>query len=107
MSDPLKAGVSARPPGVIGAGNPDARQPEASPGSAGPNDVSRHVVFMARGGGITFAGKMFLTAVRVVTAVGLSRLLEASQLGLYIMALSVAIIGVAVAIFGLDAAMVG
>jgi O-antigen/teichoic acid export membrane protein len=61
---------------------------------------------MARGGGITFAGKMFLTAVRVVTAVMLARLLQASQLGLYSIALSVANIGVAVAIFGLDAALV-
>ena len=106
MSDPLEASVSVRSPQAIGAGNPDARQPEASQGSTSPNDVSRHVVFMARGGGITFAGKMFLTAVRVVTAVALARLLEASQLGLYSMALSVANIGVAIAIFGLDAALV-
>jgi O-antigen/teichoic acid export membrane protein len=106
VSDPIEAGISSRPAPLVGVGHPEAKQPEASRANANPGDVSRHVVFMARGGGITFAGKMFLTAVRVITAVMLARLLQASQLGLYSMALSMANIGVAVAIFGLDAALV-
>lgn len=68
--------------------------------------VGGNIAFVAKGGGITFAGKMFLTAVRVVTAIALARLLQADQLGMYSLALSAANIAVAVAIMGLDAALV-
>lgn len=87
------------------------RQPvEDTPGVASrrevPPGVGGNIAFVAKGGGITFAGKMFLTAVRVVTAIALARLLQADQLGMYSLALSAANIAVAVAIMGLDAALV-
>lgn len=68
--------------------------------------IGRNIAFVAKGGGITFAGKMFLTGVRVITAVALARLLQADQLGMYSLALSAANVAVAVAILGLDAALV-
>lgn len=78
----------------------------AAPTTVAPPGVGRNLAFVARGGGITFAGKMFLTGVRVVTAVALARLLQADQLGMYSLALSAANVAVAVAILGLDAALV-
>lgn len=68
--------------------------------------VGDNIAFVVKGGGITFAGKMFLSVVRVVTAIALARLLQADQLGMYSLALSAANIAVAVAIMGLDAALV-
>jgi O-antigen/teichoic acid export membrane protein len=68
--------------------------------------IGRNIAFVAKGGGVTFAGKMFLTGIRVVTAVILARLLQADQLGMYSLALSAANIAVAIAILGLDAALV-
>lgn len=87
------------PVGVKNADRPDAP-------AAGRAAVSHNIAFVAKGGGITFAGKMFLTGVRVVTAVVLARLLQAEQFGMYSLALSAANIAVAVAIMGLDAALV-
>ena len=74
--------------------------------AAAPPVIGRNIAFVARGGGITFVGKMFLTGVRVVTAIALARLLQADQLGMYSLALSAGNVAVAVAILGLDAALV-
>jgi len=82
-----------------------ATHPPNAP-AAGSPAIGRNIAFVVRGGSITFAGKMFLTAVRVVTAVALARLLQADQLGMYSLALSAANVAVAVAILGLDAALV-
>lgn len=79
--------------------NAAPRAPEGPP-------IGRNLAFVVKGGSVTFAGKMFLTGVRVVTAVALARLLQADQLGMYSLALSAANIAVAVAILGLDAALV-
>ncbi len=91
------------PPETKPAGLPEA---PAAGQAIGHPAVSRNIAFVAKGGGITFAGKMFLTGVRVITAVVLARLLQAEQFGMYSLALSAANIAVAVAIMGLDAALV-
>lgn len=63
-------------------------------------------MFVAKGGGITFAGKMFMSASRLITAVLLARLLGAEQYGLYSLSLSAANIAVVIAVFGLDTALI-
>jgi O-antigen/teichoic acid export membrane protein len=60
---------------------------------------------VAKGGGVTFAGKMFLSASRLVTALILARLLGAEQYGFYNLSLSAANIAVVIAVFGLDTAL--
>lgn len=71
-----------------------------------PPTLESNILFVAKGGGITFAGKMFLSATRLVTAVLLARLLGAEQYGLYSLALSASGIAVGLAVFGLDSALV-
>jgi O-antigen/teichoic acid export membrane protein len=71
-----------------------------------PPTLERNIFFVAKGGGITFAGKMFLSAIRFVAAVLLARLLGAEQFGMYSLALSAANIAVGLAVFGLDTALV-
>lgn len=66
----------------------------------------RNIVAIAKDGGITFAGKMFLSAVRLVTAVIVARLLGADQYGMYNLALSTANIAIGLAVFGLDSALI-
>lgn len=61
---------------------------------------------VARGGGVIFSGKMFLDAVRFVTAFVLARVLGASEYGMYSLALSATNIGVGLALLGLDAALI-
>jgi O-antigen/teichoic acid export membrane protein len=61
---------------------------------------------VAKGGGIVYGGKLFLSLARLVTLILLARLLSAGQYGLYSVALSVANIAVALAILGLDTALV-
>lgn len=75
-----------------------AKSPQAS--------LKRNIIFVAKGGGVTFAGKMFLSASRLVTAVLLGRLLGAQQYGLYSLSLSAANIAVVLAVFGLDTALI-
>ena len=60
----------------------------------------------ARGGGIVFGGKLFAWGARFVLAVLLARLLGAAEYGLYTVALSIAAVGSALAVFGLDSAMI-
>lgn len=71
-----------------------------------PSTSDRNIVFVAKGGGITFAGKMFLAGIRLVTTIILARLLGADQYGMYSLALSAANIAVGLAVFGLDSALV-
>ena len=61
---------------------------------------------VAKGGGVIFSGKLFLDAVRFVTAFFLARLLGAKDYGMYSLALSAANIGVGLALLGLDAALI-
>lgn len=68
--------------------------------------LKSNILFVAKGGGVTFAGKMFLSAIRLLTAVILARLLGAEQYGLYKLSLSAANIAVVLAVFGLDTALI-
>ncbi len=77
--------------------------PEAFPASA---TLDRNVVSVAKGGGITFAGQIFLAASRFVLAVLMARLLGAKQYGLYSLTISVGAIAGGLALLGLDAALV-
>jgi O-antigen/teichoic acid export membrane protein len=65
-----------------------------------------HIVLAAKGGGIVFAGRLFAWGSRFVLAVLLARLLGVEQYGLYNIALTVATLGAAFAIIGLDSAMI-
>lgn len=65
-----------------------------------------HVTAAARGGGIVFGGKLYAWAARFAIAVLLARLLGADQYGLYSVSLSIAAVAAALAVFGLDAAMI-
>lgn len=68
--------------------------------------LKHNIIFVAKGGSVTFAGKMFLSGSRLVTAVLLARLLGAEQYGLYGLSLSAANIAVVLAVFGLDTALI-
>jgi O-antigen/teichoic acid export membrane protein len=71
-----------------------------------PAAYDRNIITVAKGGGITFAGKLFLSATRIVTSVLLARLLGANQYGMYTLALSASNIAVGIAVFGLDSALI-
>lgn len=68
--------------------------------------VEHNTLLMAKGGGITFVGKLFTYANRLVITVILARLLGASEYGLYNLALSVLTVAAGLSMFGLDAAVV-
>ncbi len=88
---------------------PDERQNGSNghtPGVARTSSAQRNIILVAKGGGVTFAGKMFLAVIRLVTAVLLTRLLGAHQYGMYNLGLSAANIAAGLAIFGLDTALV-
>lgn len=68
--------------------------------------IEKNILSVAKGGGITFAGKMFLSVIRLVTAVLLARLLGAEQYGMYTLAISVGTIAASLAVFGLDTALI-
>jgi O-antigen/teichoic acid export membrane protein len=61
---------------------------------------------VAKGGGVIFTGKLFLDAVRFITAFFLARLLGAKDYGMYSLALSATNIGVGLSLLGLDAALI-
>lgn len=61
---------------------------------------------VAKGGGVIFTGKLFLDAVRFVTAFFLARLLGPKEYGMYSLALSATNICVGLALLGLDAALI-
>lgn len=66
----------------------------------------RDVGAAARAGGIVFGGKLFAWGARFALAILLARLLGVDGYGLYAIALSVATVASAIAVFGLDAAMI-
>lgn len=71
-----------------------------------PRGLERNIINVAKGGGITFAAKLFLSASRFAIAVLLARLLGAEQYGLYSLALSAATLCTGFALLGMDAALV-
>jgi len=71
-----------------------------------PASFERNLLSVAKGGGIVYGGKLFLTLSRLVTVILLARLLSAEQYGLYNVALSTASIAIGIAILGLDSALV-
>lgn len=78
-------------------------------GNLGETKVSnfeQNINVVAKGGGITFAGKLFLNVLRFGTALLLARILGADQLGLYSLSLSALNIAMGLALFGLDAAII-
>jgi O-antigen/teichoic acid export membrane protein len=80
-----------------------------STGKLGEPKVSnfeQNIKIVAKGGGVTFAGKLFLNVLRFVTALLLARILGADQLGLYSLSLSALNITMGLALFGLDAAII-
>lgn len=84
---------------------------ERARGPGGPDPAparaaDQQIVQVARGGGITFAAKLFLTASRFALAVLLARLLGAHDYGLYSLALSAVALGAGLALLGMDAALV-
>jgi O-antigen/teichoic acid export membrane protein len=68
--------------------------------------VERHLVTAAKGGGITFAGKLFTFGCRLVITLLLARMLGAGQYGLYNLGLTALTVTAALAAFGLDTALV-
>ncbi|MBG7610054.1 MAG: oligosaccharide flippase family protein, partial [Anaerolineae bacterium] len=70
------------------------------------SSFERNIGVVARGGGITFAGKLFLNVLRFGMALFLARILGADQLGLYSLSLSALNITMGLALFGLDAAII-
>lgn len=74
--------------------------------NASSHAAERTTLLAAKGGGITFAGKLFTYACRLVMAFILTRALGPEQYGLYNLALSALTIGAVLSGFGLDAALV-
>ncbi len=78
----------------------------SSLGEGKASSFEQNINIVAKGGGITFAGKLFLNVLRFATAVLLARILGADQLGQYSLALSALNITMGLALFGLDAAII-
>jgi O-antigen/teichoic acid export membrane protein len=68
--------------------------------------ADRHVVLAAKGGGVVFAGRLFVWGMRFGLAVLLARLLGADAYGLYNITLTIATLGSAFSVIGLDSALV-
>src|SRR5688500_5795887 len=71
-----------------------------------PPAAERNMIQAAKGGGITFAGKLFTFACRLVITFLMARFLGAGQYGLYNLALTSLTVAAALAAFGLDTALV-
>jgi O-antigen/teichoic acid export membrane protein len=71
-----------------------------------PPAAERNMIQAAKGGSITFAGKLFTFGCRLVITFLLARLLGAGDYGLYNLSLTVLSVAAALAAFGLDTAMV-
>ena len=66
----------------------------------------RVMLTVVKGGGILFAGKVLLSASRLITAILLARLLSVEQFGLYSLAISASGIIVGISLLGLEVAQV-
>jgi O-antigen/teichoic acid export membrane protein len=71
-----------------------------------PARFERNVMLAAKGTGITFAGKLFAYASRLVTTLVLARLLAAGQYGLYNLGLTVVELATGLASLGMAIALV-
>jgi O-antigen/teichoic acid export membrane protein len=65
-----------------------------------------NISVVAKGGGITFIGKLFTNVIRLILAIVLARVLGTTQLGYYSLSLSAGNIAMGIALFGLDAAVI-
>ncbi|HEY7333159.1 MAG TPA: flippase [Candidatus Limnocylindria bacterium] len=68
--------------------------------------ADRHAVLAAKGGGAVFAGRLFVWGMRFGLAVLLARLLKADSYGLYSITITIATLGAAFSVIGLDSAIV-
>ncbi|HEX6292686.1 MAG TPA: flippase [Herpetosiphonaceae bacterium] len=68
--------------------------------------VEQHVLLAAKGGAITFVGKLFTFGCRLVITFVLARALGAGQYGLYNLALTALSVVAAVSAFGMDSTLV-
>jgi O-antigen/teichoic acid export membrane protein len=71
-----------------------------------PRAADRNMLLAAKGGGITFAGKLFTFGCRLVITFLLARLLGSEHYGLYNLSLTTLTVIAALAALGLDTAMV-
>ena len=69
------------------------------------SSFERNLIGVAKGGGITLAGKLFTNAIRLVTAFLLARLLGAEQYGMYQLSLNVITLVAGVVLLGFDRAL--
>jgi O-antigen/teichoic acid export membrane protein len=82
-----------------------------APDSAKPNESrekrtsEQHLLLAAKGGSITFVGKIVTLASRLIIAFVLARFLGAAEFGLYNLSVSMIWVASGVALFGLDTAM--
>ncbi len=80
---------------------------ELSPALESPSHTfEARLLLVAQSGSASFAGKVFLTGARLITAVVLARLLGAQQYGLYNLALVSATLIASFAVLGLDVGLV-
>jgi len=70
------------------------------------SDFENNISAVAKGGGITFIGKLFTNVIRLALAIVLARVLGTTQLGYYNLALSAGNIAMGIALFGLDASVI-
>ena len=73
--------------------------------AARPSSFERNLIGVAKGGGITLAGKMFTNATRLVTAFLLARLLGAEQYGMYQLSLNVITLLAGLVLLGFERAL--
>jgi O-antigen/teichoic acid export membrane protein len=74
-------------------------------GAIQPQEADRSILLVAKGGSIVFVGSLFSYGSQLVTGILLARLLGATQLGVYKVALIVGEIAAGFAVLGLDYAM--
>jgi O-antigen/teichoic acid export membrane protein len=73
--------------------------------AARASSFERNLLGVAKGGGVTLAGKMFTNAIRLVTAFLLARLLGAEQYGMYQLSLNVITLVAGIVLLGFDRAL--
>jgi O-antigen/teichoic acid export membrane protein len=83
-------------------------QPEniLPPKTMGASSYERNLIGVAKGGGVTLAGKMFTNVIRLVTAFLLARLLGAEQYGMYQLSLNVITLVAGLVMLGFDNALI-
>lgn len=71
----------------------------------GSRQVGQDLIFAAKGGGITFAGRVFEYAIRFVFSIFVARAIGAENFGLYTLGLTVALIASNLSMLGLQTGM--